>query len=212
MTKKPTAGMALISALVPDVMRDGLRTLGGGNLSEGLRLAVTSPTKTSSGAQWVEASFQLPDACEVDGPLVLATPAGVVAHGFGPSSLCIDTEEGTLSVVLPDGGVSREFALSDLASLAGRLTGAVLSCCAPDGSVNEFGHELPCGLLVSRLSRGLVFIGVQGNGASVVLPIHDALQLAAEVVALLARRFEHHQLAVKGFSAAMASDSAEVKR
>jgi hypothetical protein len=205
MPSKPKPGMVLVSAWLPEPVRDQLRIVGGGNISNAIRQAIEAPVVTPSGAQWIAAPCQLKNPLDVEGPQVIATPAGVMVHGLGPSALVIDAEAGELAMVLPDAGVASEVTLGDLAALAGRLPGALLACCAPDGSANEFGHELPCGLRISRLSHGLVEIAVRGHGAAVALPIRTGLQLAAELLGLLVRRVALHQLSVLELNASLAA-------
>lgn len=198
MKDKPNAGMVHISATVPVHIRDGLRDRGGGNLSEGLRRCLSEPPFGPSGAAWITHPVQLPNPLECDGPLVLALPQGVLAHGIGACSILIDMETGELSFLRPEGGVSSEFSLSALALLAGKLPPAVVACCAPDPA-DEFGQAIGCGLHLTRLRHGLIEVraaGPQGADCAVAMPIRQALQWTAEVVALLARRVELQQLQV----------------
>jgi len=199
MSSKPTtSGLVCISAMIPARQRAALCAIGEGNLSLGLRRALAIPPTTSSGALWVQSACLLPDPATADGPGVIACPDGVVAHGCTPSALVLDAAAGTTVFTAGDGSpdISTELSISALAALAGRLTGAVLACCDGRSPADEFGHDLPAGLHISRLAPGLVRIAASGASGSVVLPIRTALQLAAEVASLFARRFALHQQAV----------------
>jgi hypothetical protein len=194
--------------MVSPAMRDGLRDWGNGNISEGLRLAISEPHQSPSGAAWVTSPIQLPDPTDCDGPSVIALPHGLMAHGIGATTFLIDFEAGELSFLAPTGGVSVEFTLADLALLAGRLPAAVIACCEPGPNADEFGNAIG-GVHVTRLRHGLIELRPGGpsggDSCAVALPIRQALQLVAEVVALLSRRVEHHQLAVKELNSSLAS-------
>lgn len=204
MTKAPKGGLVPISGSVSFETREIIRAAGDGNVSEGLRLALELPTRTLSGAVRVMHPALLPDPEKADGPAVLAMPAGIVAHGIGPAGLVIDVEEGQLMITgIPD-EIGCHLCIHRLATLAARFLPAVLACCCADAHADEFGQEVGCGLLVRRLSHGLVEIAAQGQrGAAVVLPLRQALQLAAELSALLSRRVAEHQDQVVGLNAAL---------
>ena len=208
--KKGSTGLVTISAVVTAEMRDGLRSWGNGNLSEGLRLAISEPHTSPSGAAWITNPLQLPDPTSCDGPEVLAMPHGLIAHGIAATTFLIDFEAGELSFLAPGGGVSVEFTLADLALLAGRLPAVVIACCEPDPGADEFGRSIG-GVHVTRLRHGLIELRPGGPSSredcAVALPIRQALQLVAEVVALLARRVEHHQLAVKELNSSLAGSA-----
>ena len=213
MENKPQSGLVRLSALVPHAMREGLRNWGDGNISEGLRLAVSEPPFAPSGAAWITNPLQLPDPHDVTGPLVQAMPHGLLAHGIGATTFLIDFEAGELSFLGPTGALSVEFTLSDLALLAGRLPAVLIACCEPGPGSQDFGHSVG-GIHVTRLRHGLIELRPGGpsggDSCAVALPLRQALQLAAEMVALLARRVEHHQLAVAELNSSLAgSEPAE---
>ena len=197
--KKGTTGLVTISAVVTAAMRDGLKDWGNGNLSEGLRLAISEPHTSPSGAAWITSPVQLQNPTGCTGPEVAAMPHGVIAHGITGNAVLLDMEAGELSFLAPGGtGVCVDLTLSDLALISCGLPSAVYACCGPDPR-DEFGAAIG-GLHCTRLRPGLIEIrpgGPSGTDAcAVVLPVNHALQLVAEVVALLARRVEHHQLTV----------------
>jgi len=208
--KKGTTGLVTISAVVTAEMRDGLKDWGNGNISEGLRLAISEPHTSPSGAAWITNPVQLPDPTSCDGPDVLAIPHGLMAHGIAATTFLIDMEAGELSFLAPTGGVSIEFSLADLALLAGRLPAVVIACCAPGPNADEFGHSVG-GIHVTRLRHGLIELRPGGpsggDSCAVALPIRQALQLVAEATSLLARRVEFHQLAVKELNGALAGSA-----
>ena len=213
MEDKPNTGLVRLSALVSHAMREGLRNWGDGNISEGLRLAISEPPFAPSGAAWITNPLQLPDPQTVTGPQVQAMPHGLLAHGISCASFLIDCEAGELSFLAPAGGVSVELTLADLALLAGRLPAVTIACCEPGPGSQDSGHCIG-GVHVTRLRHGLIELRPGGNGGpdacAVALPLRQALQLAAEMVALLARRVEHHQLAVAELNSSLAgSEPAE---
>jgi hypothetical protein len=205
---KGTQGLVQVAAFVEPEIRDHLRDLGDGNISQGLRLAICSPDYAPSGALWVGHECQLPDPRHGGtGPMVLAMAEGVLAEGIGPSSLLIDAEAGKLAFIAPgDAGAITDIGLADLALMAGRLVAAVLAACAhPDAAVKT---QVIGPLRITRLGHGLVELAPAGAGESpdcaVCLPIRQALQLAAEVAGLLARRVEQHQMQVAGLNSTLA--------
>ena len=183
------AGMLTVSAVITRQMKADLLALGHGNLSHGLRIALADPTVTPSGATWIARPGQLPSPNNATGPSVIACEAGIVAHGIGPASLVADTEAGELLLIDGSGdGSTYPLDLQALAALAGSMPAAVLA------SFNIHGPDvvfLPAGLEVRRLARGVVSIGTAD--LAIVLPIRTAIQLAAEVCALLSRRVEATQ-------------------
>lgn len=206
MSHLPDSGLVPVSGSVPPAVREVLRAAGNGNISAGLRLVLEQPTRTPSGAQWIACPALLPDPETADGPAVLACSAGVIAHGIGPAALVLDMEAGRIDLVGVPHPIAGDLSLSALATLAARLLPAVLAACAPD-QVDEFGAAVGCGLLVCRLAPGLVQIVAQGQpGATILLPCRQALQLAAELSALLARRVEAHQDAIAGLNALAARE------
>jgi hypothetical protein len=208
MPSKPDSGMVSLSALVSCELRDFLRDVGRGNVSRGLRLAVTTPYLTPSGATLIAHPMQLPTAEDAEGPEIMATPAGIVAHGVGPASLVFDCDEGEL-VILTGAGpmLSRPLDLQALSAWAISLPPAVLTIgCRPGGSHGP--AALPGALRLWRMAPGLIAIG--SEEVFVILPVRQALQLAAEVVGLLANRVQLQQVAVCELEQALQADPAEV--
>ncbi len=155
--------------------------LGDGNLSAGLRLALEQPTTTGSGAIWANCRCELPDPEQSTGPAVIGCVPGVIAHGIGPVALVIDMQAG--EIVFSDGETqspAHPLDLSLLAALAMELPRAVIGATGSDQA-----FPLPGGLTVRRVAPGL--LEVAAGRVGVLLPLRQALQLAAEVGALLAR-------------------------
>jgi hypothetical protein len=201
MSTPPIGGLVSVSGMVTRPVRDRLKSIGQGNVSQGLRAALAAPATTSSGAIWAGHPSELPDPETAEGPAVIATPAGIVVHGIGPASLILDIEASEL-VFVPSGapGVARPLDVAALAALAGRLPAAVLACVSDQS--DQFGHDVPAGLHLSRLAPGLIEInpagsGHRGDGCSVVLSVRHALIFAAEALALLARRVAAEQSRIK---------------
>ena len=188
-------GMVSISAYVPESMRDQLRQVGGGNISNGLRIAMDAPALTPSGATWLEHPCQLPDPAELETPEVMATPDGVVACGIGPATLVFDCEASEVYITAADQmELVRPLDLQALAAWAIALPAAVLTVGCRPGADCHGSAAMPGDLDLWRLAPGLIAIGT--DDIFVTLPIRQALQLAAEVVALLAHRVRLQQLAV----------------
>ena len=156
MNNKPNKGSTdglQVSAYVTPQMRETLRELSNGNISQGIRVAVSEPRQSPSGADWITSPAQLPDPASCIGPNVLTTPVGVMAHGIAPTSPVLDMETSELSFLTPDSGVTSELTLANLALIAGRLGVAVIACCDP--GADERGQTVG-GIKVSRLGHGLI--------------------------------------------------------
>lgn len=214
MTIPPASGLVNISGSVDTTTREILRAAGDGNISAGLRLALELPTRTLSGARWIAHPALLPDPQTADGPEVLAMPGGIVAHGVGPAGLIVDAENDRLLITGINHNIpivdrahelATELTLRTLATLAARILPAVLAACANEQQADQFGQSIGAGLLLRRLSHGLIEIAAQGQpGATVVLPVRQALQFAAELSALLSRRVAQHQEQIADLNAAAA--------
>lgn len=181
MSRRPRERLHPVSSSITTRQRDRLMQLGDGNLSAGLRLALEQPTTTASGATWAETPADLPQPEQATGPAVIACPVGVVAHGIGAIALVIDMEGG--EILFSDGEAKtpgRPLDLSLLAGLAMELGRAVIGATGSDQA-----FPLPGGLMVRRVAPGL--LEVAAGRVGVLLPLRQALQLAAEVGALLAR-------------------------
>ena len=196
-----------ISAMVTQGMKAHLLDLGCGNLSAGLRLQMTTPTTTPSGAVWCDHPDQLPDPEDATGPSVLACPGGVVMHGVCATSLIIDAEGSEILLLNGDDSdaVVRSLNLALLASLAASLTPAILAVMNPGGPDVAL---LPAGLQARRLSPGVISIG--GKSLTVAVDIRHALQFAAEVSSLLVRSLTDRQVAITGLERALQAEPAGV--
>jgi hypothetical protein len=184
MTHPPDSGLVPISGSVDFATREILRAAGDGNVSAGLRRALELPSTTLSGAQWIAHPALLPNPETADGPAVLAMPGGIVAHGVGPAGLIADVETSRLYITGISHEISTDLSIQALATLAAHTL----------PHADHHGHPIGAGLVVRRLSAGLVEFSVHGHPASaVVLPFRQALQLAAELAALLSRRVAQHQ-------------------
>lgn len=195
--KKGKPDLVQVSAFVTREMRDDLSNFGNGNVSEGLRRLVAAPSHAPSGALWLDHPLQLPDPARCTGPQVWAMEPGLLVYGIGPTNLSIDCEESQISFQAPGGSAAAELTFDDLADLSGRLGGAVLACCGPAnvGPITQAAGPIR----VSRLAPGLVELAPTGQSCAdcaVALPLRQALQFAAEVAGLLARRFKARQLAI----------------
>jgi len=205
----PHEGMVSISAYVPESLRDFLRELGDGNLSSGLRLAMDTPLLTPSGATWIECPCQLPDPEAIDAPEVLATSSGVVACGIGPATLVFDCEASEVYVTAADGELVRPLGLQSLAAWAIALPAAVITIGCRPGAGCHGSAAMPDGLDLWRLAPGLIAVG--NTDTFCTLPIRQALQLAAEVVALLAHRVRLQQLAICDLEDTLRAPAAELE-
>lgn len=208
MPSKPESGMVPISAMVPHELREFLRNLGDGNVSAGLRMVVQAPMATPSGATWIEHPMQLPAPEGAEGPEVMATPDGLIANSVSSASLIFDCESNELAIIDADGLVlSRPLDMQTLSAWAIALPAAVLTVgCCPGGSQGP--AALPGALRLWRMAPGLIAIG--SEEVFVILPVRQALQLAAEVVGLLANRVQLQQVAVCELEQALQADPAEV--
>lgn len=199
---KGTQGLVQVAAFVDPALREHLRELGGGNVSLGLRLAITQPGTTPSGAIWIGHECQFQPTRHNNGPSVLSMPEGVLAIGVGPSNLLIDAEASQIAFLCGDDGATADIELGDLAVLAARLGPAVMACCAAAqiGPITQNAGPIR----VSRLSPGLIELAPAGDAESpdcgVVMPAAFAMQFWAEVVALVARRVEQHRVQVAGLN------------
>lgn len=209
MTHPPDSGLVPISGSVDFATREILRAAGDGNVSAGLRRALELPSTTLSGAQWIAHPALLPNTETADGPAVLAMPGGIVAHGVGPAGLIADVETSRLYITGISHEISTDLSIQALATLAAHTLPAVLACCGADPHAIHHSHPIGAGLVVRRLSAGLVEFSVHGHPASaVVLPLRQALQLAAELAALLSRRVAQHQEQVASLHAAITREEA----
>lgn len=196
-----------ISAMVTQGMKAHLLDLGCGNLSAGLRLQMTTPTTTPSGAVWCDHPDQLPDPEDATGPSVLACPGGVVVHGVGATSLIIDAEGSEILLLNgdDDDAVVRPLDLALLANLAAGLTPAILAVVNPTGPDVAL---LPAGLQARRLAPGVISLG--SKSMTVAVDIRHALRFAAEVSALLVRSLTERQQAIHGLELSLAAEPAGV--
>ncbi len=188
MSRRPRERLRPVSTSVSEAQHRRLLQLGDGNLSAGLRLALEQPTTTSSGAIWAGCPCQLPDPERLNGPAVIATPVGVVAHGIGSVALVIDSSGG--EILYSDGEAQTVACALDLrllAALAMELPRAVIGATGSDKPFPLPGTPL----LVRRVAAGL--LEVAAGRVGVLLPLRQSLQLAAEVAGLLSRGVAEQQ-------------------
>jgi hypothetical protein len=208
MPSEPHSGDQIkVSALVTAGMQAHLLELGNGNLSAGLRLQMTTPTTTPSGAVWCSHPEQLPAPEDVTGPSVLACPGGVVTHGVGATSIIFDAEGAELLLLDGDdaNAIVRPLTLASLAAISASLTPALLAVIDPTAPGTA---QLPLGLHVRLLAPGLIAIG--SGRMWVALDLRHAVQLSAEVSSLLARQLTDRQVAIHGLERALQAEPAAV--
>jgi hypothetical protein len=153
---------------------------------------MTETMLTSSLAQWFDADEGPTQLEGIEAPVVMATPATVVAHGVNQVLMALNMAEGWLAFAGIDEELISEdrFTLDCLACLAWQLPRLVMLCCAdPDEPGEVLALQTNEGISVERVDAGVVALGF-GNDASVKvhLPPTIALQLVAELMALLVRQ------------------------
>lgn len=156
-------------------------------------LTTTTTTHTSSLAQWFDTDdgpTQLEG--EFDVPVVFATPASVVAHGLNQVVMALNMAEGWLAFAGIDEELISEdrFTLNCLACLAWQLPQLVmLACSDPDEPGEVVALQTNEGISVERVEPGVLAFGFSNDATvKVHLPATIALQLVAELMALLVRQ------------------------
>jgi hypothetical protein len=149
------------------------------------------PQHTSSLARWFSTEEGPTQWEEFDVPVVFATPASVVVHGLNQVVMVLNMAEGWLAFAGIDEELISEdrYTLDDLACLVWQLPRLVMACCDPDEPEAELALRTDEGIAVERVEPGIVALGFS-NDASVKLhlPATIALQLVAELMALLVRQ------------------------
>jgi hypothetical protein len=149
-------------------------------------------THTSSLALWFAGDDGPTRLEEFDVPVVMATPASVVAHGLNQVVMVLNMAEGWLAFAGTDEELISEdrFTLDCLACLAGQLPRLVILCCAdPDEPGEVLALQTNEGISVARVEPGVVALGFSNDASvKVHLPPTIALQLVAELMALLVRQ------------------------
>jgi len=148
--------------------------------------------QTSSLAEWFDDDDGPTQLEEIEGPIVLATPASVVAHGLNDTVLVIQMDEGFLAIAGTDDELVTEdrFTLDCLGCLVWQLPQLVMACSSDTQEPEaELAFQTEEGISVERIAPGVLALGFT-NDASVKihLPPGIAWQLVAELTALMIRR------------------------
>ena len=149
-------------------------------------------THTSSLAQWFDTDDGPTQLQEIDAPAVMVTPASVVAHGLNQVVMVLNMAEGWLAFA----GIDEELISQDrvtldcLACMAWQLPQLVmLACSDPDEPGEVLALQTNEGISVERAEPGVVALGFSNDASvKVHLPATIALQLVAELMALLVRQ------------------------
>jgi hypothetical protein len=149
-------------------------------------------THASSLALWFTGDDGPTRLEESDVPVVMATPASVVAHGLDQVVMVLNMAEGWLAFAGTDEELISEdrFTLDCLACLAWQLPQLVmLACSDPDEPGEVLALQTQEGIAVERVEPGVVALGFSNDATvKVHLPPTIALQLVAELMALLVRQ------------------------
>jgi len=149
-------------------------------------------THTSSLAQWFDTDDGPTQLQEIEAPAVMVTPASVVAHGLNRVVMVVHMGEGFVAFAGIDEELISEdrFTLDCLACLAWQLPQLVmLACSDPDEPGEVLALQTEEGIAVGRVEPGVVSLGFSNDASvNVHLPATIALQLVAELMALLVRQ------------------------
>lgn len=147
---------------------------------------------TSSLALWFDSDEGPQKLEEFDAPAVMVTPSTVVAHGLNQVVMVLNMAEGWLAFAGIDEELTSEdrFTLDCLACLAWQLPQLVmLACSDPDEPGEVLALQTQEGIAVERVEPGVVALGFSNDASvKVHLPATIALQLVAELMALLVRQ------------------------
>ena len=147
--------------------------------------------QTSSLSTWFDLDEDATGLEELEVPVVLATPASVVAHGVNGVVMVVHLEEGFLAFAGNDAELVTEdrFTLECLACLVWQLPRLVMACCDQDEPEEEMPFRTREGISVERIEPGLLALGfANDDSVRVHLPSAVAWQLVAEITALMVRR------------------------
>jgi len=150
--------------------------------------------QTSSLAEWFDTDEGATGLEEIDAPVVLATPATVVAHGLNNTVLVVQMDEGFLAFAGTDDELVTEdrFTLDCLACLVWQLPRLVMACSDTQEHEEELDYQTEEGITCERIAPGLLALGtITDRSVKVHLPPGIAWQLVAELTALMVRRMVH---------------------
>jgi hypothetical protein len=152
---------------------------------------MTETMQTSSLAQWFDTDDGPTQLEEIEAPVVLATPASVVAHGLNQVVMVLHMAEGFLAFAGTDDELITEdrFTLDCLTCLVWQLPRLVMACCDTDEPEEVLAFQTEEGIAVERIAPGVVALGF-ANDASVRvhLPPAIAWSMIAELTALMVRQ------------------------
>jgi len=138
---------------------------------------------TTSGATCVSDPEDLPYPGTGTGPEVFASTGGVMVFGTEhDEQFVIDI----FCMELVVGRAVREIDLPGLAALAAALPGEIIKQLRP----GIHSAELPLGVALTTVRPGLLIFTLDGE--SIAMPLLQALQLTAELFALVARSVGEH--------------------
>jgi hypothetical protein len=150
--------------------------------------------QTSSLAEWFDTDEGATGLDEIDAPVVLATPASVVAHGLNNTVMVVHMDEGFLAFAGTDDELVTEdrFTLDCLACLVWQLPRLVMACSDTQEHEEELAFQSEEGITCERIAPGVLALGtIADDSVKIHLPPGIAWQLVAELTALMVRRIAH---------------------
>jgi len=147
--------------------------------------------QTSSLAQWFDTDDGPTQLEEIEAPVVMATPASVVAHGLNTTVLVVHMAEEFLALAGTDDELVTEdrFTLDCLACLVWQLPRLVMACSDPHEPEVELAYQTDEGIAVEQIVPGVLALGfANDDSVKIHLPPGIAWQLVAELTALMIRR------------------------
>ena len=150
--------------------------------------------QTSSLAEWFDTDDGPTQLEEIEAPIVLATPASVVAHGLNNTVMVLQMDEGFLAFAGTDAELTTQdrFTLDCLACLVWQLPQLVMACSDTQEPEEELAFQTEEGITVERIAPGVVALGfASDDSVKIHLPPGIAWQLVAEITSLLVRRIAH---------------------
>ncbi len=147
--------------------------------------------QTTSLAQWFDTDDGPTQLEEIEAPVVLATPASVVAHGLNQVVMVLNMAEGFLAFAGTDDELITQdrFSLDCPTCLVWQLPRLVMACSGSDEPEEVLAFQTEEGIAVERIAPGVVALGF-ANDASVRvhLPPAIAWSMIAELTALMVRQ------------------------
>ena len=150
--------------------------------------------RTSSLAQWFDTDEGATGLEEIAAPIVLATPASVVAHGLNTTVMVLQMDEGFLAFAGTDDELITQdrFTLDCLACLVWQLPRLVMACSDHQEHADELAFQTEEGITCERIEPGVLALGfANDDSVKIHLPLAIAWQLVAELTALMIRRMVH---------------------